>query len=42
MLSKKEYVQNQMILQTMEELVPENSLFRKIDKYIAFTLFITR
>lgn len=37
MLSKKEYVQNQMILQTMEELVPENSLFRKIDKYIDFS-----
>lgn len=36
MLSKKEYVQNQMILQTMEDLVPENSLFRKIDKYIDF------
>lgn len=37
MLSRKEYVQNQMILQTMEELVPENSLFRKIDKYIDFS-----
>lgn len=37
MLSRKEYVQNQMILQTMEELVPEDSLFRKIDKYIDFS-----
>ncbi len=37
MLSKKEYVQNQIILQTIEELVPENSLFRKIDNYIDFS-----
>lgn len=37
MLSRKEYIQNQMILQTMEELVPEDSLFRKIDKYIDFS-----
>lgn len=36
MLSKKENVQNQLILQTMEELVPEDSMFRKIDKYINF------
>ena len=36
MLSKKEYFQNQMILQTMEDIVPEDSLFRKIDKYIDF------
>lgn len=37
MLSRKEYVQNQIILQTMEDLVPEDSLFRKIDKYIDFS-----
>jgi len=36
MLSKKEYFQNQMILQTMEDIVPEDSLFRKIDQYIDF------
>lgn len=37
MLSKKEYNQNQLILQTMEDLVPENSLFRKIDRCIDFS-----
>ena len=36
MLNKKEYFQNQIILQTMEDIVPEDSLFRKIDKYIDF------
>ena len=37
MLSKKENIQNEFILKTMEELVPEDSLFRKIDKYIDFS-----
>lgn len=37
MLSKKENIQNQMILYTMEELVPQDSLFRKIDKCIDFS-----
>jgi len=37
MLSKKEYVQSEIIMYTMEDLVPEDSLFRKIDKYIDFT-----
>lgn len=37
MLSKKEYNQNQLILQTMEDLVPENSMFRKIDRCIDFS-----
>lgn len=37
MLSIKENFQNQLILQTMEELVPEDSLFRKIDKYRDFS-----
>jgi len=37
MLSKKEHIQNEMILYTMEDLVPENSLFRKIDKHIDFS-----
>lgn len=36
MLSKKENIQNKMILQTMEDLVPQDSLFRKIDKCIDF------
>ena len=37
MLNKKENVQSEMILYTLEDLVPEESLFRKIDKYIDFT-----
>lgn len=37
MLKIKEYDQNSMILYTMEELVPQDSLYRKIDKYIDFT-----
>ena len=37
MLSKKVNIQDQFILYTMDELVPENSLYRKIDKYIDFT-----
>lgn len=36
MLSKKEYVQSEIIMYTMEDLVPKDSLFRKIDKYIDF------
>ena len=37
MLSKKENFQTQLILYTMEDLVPKDSLFRKIDKYIDFS-----
>ena len=37
MLKIKEYEQSEMILYTMDELVPEESLFRKVDKYIDFT-----
>ena len=37
MLSKKINIQNQFILYTMDELVPEDSLYRKIDKYIDFS-----
>ena len=37
MLSKKENIQNELILKTMEDLVPEDSLFRKINKYIDFS-----
>ena len=37
MLKIKEYEQSEMILYTMDELVPEDSLFRKIDKCIDFT-----
>ena len=37
MLSKKENMQEEMIIYTMEQLVPEDSLYRKIDKYIDFS-----
>ena len=37
MLKKIENIQSEMILYTMDQLVPEESLFRKIDKYIDFT-----
>ena len=37
MLNKKENIQNELILYTMEQLVPEDSLYRKIDKYIDFS-----
>lgn len=37
MLNKIENIQSEIILYTLEELVPEESLFRKIDKYIDFT-----
>ena len=30
MLNRKENIQNELILYTMEDLVPEDSLFRKI------------
>lgn len=37
MLTVKKNIQSEVIMSTMEELVPETSLFRKIDKYIDFT-----
>ena len=37
MLSRKENVQSELILYTMEDLVPKDSLYRKIDKYIDFS-----
>ena len=37
MLNIKEYEQSEMILYTMNQLVPEDSLFRKIDACIDFT-----
>ena len=36
MLVQREDAHNKIILYTMEDLVPENSLFRKVDKYIDF------
>jgi transposase len=37
MFNKIENVQSEMILYSLEDLVPEDSLYRKIDKYIDFT-----
>lgn len=37
MLTIKKEIQSEIIFTTMEELVPKESLFRKIDKYIDFT-----
>ena len=36
MLRTNKNFQNEMVLSTMDDLVPENSLYRKIDKYIDF------
>ena len=37
MISIKKEVQSEIVFMTMEEMVPQESLFRKIDKYIDFT-----
>lgn len=37
MITKKENIQTEMIMCTLEQIVPKDSLFRKIDKYIDFS-----
>lgn len=37
MFNKIENIQSEIIMYSLEELVPENSLYRKIDKCIDFT-----
>ena len=37
MISINKNIQSEILITTMEEIVPDNSLFRKIDKYIDFT-----
>ena len=37
MITINKNIQSEILMITMEEIVPENSLFRKIDKYIDFT-----
>lgn len=37
MFKKIEYVQSEIIIYSLEELAPQESLYRKIDKYIDFT-----
>ena len=36
MISINKNIQSEIIMTTMEEIVPQDSLFRKIDKYIDF------
>ena len=37
MITINKNIQSEILTTTMEEIVPEDSLFRKIDKYIDFT-----
>ncbi len=37
MMAVNNNIQSEILMITMEEIVSENSLFRKIDKYIDFT-----
>ena len=37
MITINKNIQNEILMTTMEEIVPQDSLFRKIDKYIDFT-----
>ena len=37
MITINKSIQSEILMTTMEEIVPEDSLFRKIDKYIDFT-----
>lgn len=37
MITINKNIQSEILMTTMEEIVPQNSLFRKIDKYIDFT-----
>ena len=37
MISINKNIQSEILMTTMEEIVPEDSLFRKVDKYIDFT-----
>ena len=37
MISINKNIQSEILITTLEEIVPENSLFRKVDKYIDFT-----
>ena len=37
MISINRNIQSEILMTTMEEIVPEDNLLRKIDKYIDFT-----
>ena len=40
MLTINKEIQSEILMTTMEEIVPQDSLFRKIDKYIDFTFLL--
>lgn len=42
MITINKNIQSEILMTTMEEIVPEDSLFRKIDKYIDFTFIYDR
>ncbi len=37
MITIRKEIQSEILMTTMEEIVPEGSIFRKVDKYIDFT-----
>lgn len=37
MITINRNIQSEILMTTMEDIVPKNSLFRKVDKYIDFT-----
>ena len=40
MITINKNIQSEILMTTMEEIVPEDSLFSKIDKYIDFTFLL--
>ena len=40
MITINKNIQSEILTTTMEEIVPEDSLFRKIDTYIDFTFLL--
>ena len=42
MITINKNIQSEILMTTMEEIVPEDSLFRKIDKYIDFTFIYNK
>ena len=42
MITINKNIQSEILMTTMEEIVPEDSLFRKIDKYIDFTFIYAK
>ena len=42
MISINRNIQSEILMTTMEEIVPQDNLFRKVDKYIYFTFIYER